>query len=457
MGVTGIDLRGAPARRYLVRAVVASMVGSTIEWYDFLLYTTAAPLVFARLFFPSKDPLTGVLLAFSTQFVGFAARPLGGLIFGHFGDRVGRKATMIATLMTMGLATATIGILPTYASVGALAGVLLTACRVLQGIGVGGEWAGGVVLSMEWGRRYQRGLVTGWAQIGGPLGGGVLAPASLLIVSQLFPHDFLTWAWRIPFLVSLLLIVVGLYMRLGVLETPLFSRLLEERRIERVPVVMLFERHWKEVILSALVALATQAPVYLFTSFALAYGTARLKLSRDLILGALVFGNLIAAGLCPVAGFVSDWLGRKRVYRFAIVSLALLAFPYFWLMDTRDPTAVVFAVVLSQIPFNILFATLGALIAETFTGRVRYSGASLGYNLTAIIAGGPAPLIATYLLATFNSSTPIALYIIAISIVSLVALALLPNRSLIDHNVEYDEVRRPLRLPPPRDGLAREP
>ncbi|HZV51068.1 MAG TPA: MFS transporter [Candidatus Dormibacteraeota bacterium] len=434
-GAGAVDVR---RRRQLVRAVVASTVGSTIEWYDFLLYSSAAPLVFGPLFFPSNHPLTGVLIAFSTQFVGFVARPLGGLIFGHFGDRVGRKSTLVATLLTMGLSSAAIGVLPGDATIGIWAGVLLAGLRILQGIGVGGEWGGGILLCMEWGQSGRRGLITSWPQLGASLGGGILAPGVLVLMSRLFPGEFLTWAWRVPFLFSLVLVLVGLYLRLGVLETPAFVRLLEERRIERAPVLTVLARHPGEVLLSALVVVAEQGPVYLFTSFVLVYGTEHLHLDPGFLLFVVVFGTLAGVVVYPVAGHLSDRGGRKPVYLTGVVLMGLCAYPYYLLLDTRVPALILAAAVMVAVPFAIMFATVGALIAETFTSRLRYSGASIGYNLAAIFAGGPAPLIATYLLATYHRSGPIALYIVICSAVSLVAVLLLPDRSRRDHDAEYD-------------------
>jgi MFS family permease len=435
----GEVVRSYSAHRHLVRAVIASTVGSTIEWYDFLLYSTAAPLVFPALFFPSRDPLSGVLIAFSTQFVGFAARPLGGVIFGYFGDRVGRKATLIATLLTMGAATTTIGLLPGYAQIGIWGGVLLTICRVLQGIGVGGEWAGGIVLSMEWSGTRRRGFVTSWPQFGGPLGGAVLAPTALLIAVQASGPAFATTGWRIPFLLSFALVALGLYVRLGVLETPIFSRLLEERRTEPHPVREVLRRHRWDVTLTALTGLAVSGPVYIVTSFVIAYGVTVLGLSPALMLLAVVVGSAVAGTLSPFAGHLSDRLGRKLVYRIGLVLMALFAIPQFLLLNTRVPILVILSVLMGAVAFNLLFGTIGVLIAETFTGRLRYTGASIGYNLTSVIGGGPAPLIATFLLAMFHSWLPIALYIVACTVISMAAVTFLPDQSRRDHAIEYDD------------------
>ncbi|MBJ7612586.1 MAG: MHS family MFS transporter [Candidatus Dormibacteraeota bacterium] len=425
-------------RSQVGRAAVASTIGTSIEWYDFFLYGSAAALVFPKLFFPKSDPLAGVLISFATYAVGFAARPVGAAIFGHYGDRIGRKATLIVTLLLMGLATAAVGLLPSYSSIGIWGGILLTLLRILQGIGVGGEWGGSVLLSMEWGSNKRRGLVASWPQLGVPIG-LILGNGALLVVSRLTGAAFLTTGWRIPFLLSLVLVAVGLYIRLGITETPLFRRLTEAKRIERRPVAEVFRRNWREIVLSALVRVSEQAPFYIFTAFVLAYGTRQLKFNNDFMLVCVFLAAVVSLVTVPLAGHLSDRYGRRLIYTVGIVFVGLYAFPYFALLDTRVAGLVLAGVVISLIPHDLQYGPQAALIAESFTGRLRYSGASIGYQLASVIAGGPAPLIATALLAAYKSSVPIAIYIVVCALVSLVAVRLLPDRSKVDHNVEYEE------------------
>ena len=433
-------------RAQVTRAAFASTVGTAIEWYDFFLYGTAAALVFPKIFFPKSDPVTGLLIAFATQAVGFAARPVGAAIFGHYGDRIGRKAALIATLLMMGLATAVIGLLPGYATLGIWAGVLLTVLRILQGIGVGGEWGGSVVLSMEWGSNQRRGLVASWPQMGVPVG-LILGNGALLIFSQLSGSAFLAWGWRVPFLLSLLLVAIGLYIRLGILETPSFARLVQERRVERRPVVEAVKRGWREILLSMFVRLSEQAPFYLFTTFVLAYGTETLKQSRNFMLLCVFAASAVSLLTIPLAGHFSDRIGRRLMYSIGVVLVGLFAFPYFGLLDSRVMGLIFLGVVFSLIPHDLQYGPQSSLIAESFTGRLRYSGASLGYQLASVIAGGPAPLIATKLLSVYHSSVPIAIYIVVCAVISLVAVRMLPDRQRLDHTVEFDEQEVPGRRP----------
>lgn len=426
-------------RRQVRRAVVASVVGTSIEWYDFFLYGSAAALIFSKQFFPAQDPASGVLLAFGTQAVGFAARPVGALIFGHYGDRVGRKATLIVTLLTMGLASALIGFVPGYAAIGIWGAILLTVLRIFQGIGVGGEWGGSVLMSMEWGSNRRRGLIASVPQLGVPIG-LILGNGALLVFSRISALDFATVGWRIPFLLSLVLVAVGLYIRLGVLETPPFARLLEERRLAQQPVWEVIARNWREILLSALVRVSEQAPFYLFTTFVLAYGVKTLKLPDNFMLLAVFLAAILSLVTVPIAGHLSDRFGRRLIYMIGVVGVAVFAFPYFGLLDTKVSGLVILAVIVSLIFHDIQYGPQASLIAENFTGSLRYSGASIGYQLASVIAGGPAPLIAAALLGAYDSTTPIAIYIILCAVVSLVALILIPNRQHADHSVEYEEV-----------------
>ena len=432
----------APERNQLLRAIVASTVGTTIEWYDFFLYNTAAALVFAKLFFPHADPTAGILSAFAIQFVGFAARPIGAFIFGHFGDRVGRKATLIVTLLTMGVASALIGLLPTYAQIGIMGAVLLTVLRLLQGIAVGGEWGGSVLLSMEWGHRGKRGWVASWPQWGVPAG-LVLGNGAMLILSSTLPESaFLSWGWRVPFLLSLVLVAVGLYIRLGILETPLFAKILEEKRVEPAPSLQVLAKQPREIILAALIRMSEQAPFYIFTVFVLTYVTTTLKLSRGFALNAVLLAAVVSLVSIPLFGYLSDLIGRKRMYLIGVVCMGLFAFPYFLLLNTKVAALVLLAIIVSLIPHDMQYGPQAALIAENFTGRLRYSGASIGYQLASIVAGGPAPLIAVALLATYKSYVPIALYMVGCSVVSLVATLLIPDRSKTDLTAEFPTAER---------------
>ena len=286
----------------LRKAVIAATVGTTIEWYDFFIYGTAAGLVFPKLFFPNEDPLTGTLLAFSTYFIGFVGRPIGAAIFGHYGDRIGRKATLIATLLLMGIATFLVAFVPSYASIGIWGAIILTVLRMLQGIGVGGEWGGSVLIAMEWARTHgSRGLVASWPQFGVPCG-LFLANLAILAFSAWSGADFTAWGWRVPFFLSIILIGIGLWIRLGILETPVFRQLVEDKKIERAPIVEVIRKQPREIILSALLRMAEQAPFYIFTAFVFAYGTTTLKMSRDLILFAVLVASCLSFITIPLVG-----------------------------------------------------------------------------------------------------------------------------------------------------------
>ncbi|MCW0213015.1 MAG: MHS family MFS transporter [Pseudonocardia sp.] len=418
-----------PARSQRRRAVVASTVGTTIEWYDFFLYSTAAALIFPKLFFPEAEASTGVLLAFGTQFGGFAARPIGAAIFGHYGDRIGRKATLIATLLIMGIGTALIGVLPTYASIGIAAPLLLTFLRILQGVAVGGEWGGSVLMAMEWGTTKRRGFMASWPQLGVPLG-LLLSTAMVQLMSSTTGPSFETWGWRVPFLVSILLVGVGLYVRLNVLESPEFAAVKAKRTVVKLPVVEVLRTQWREVIIAAFVRLSEQAPFYIFITFVLTYGTKELGLTR----GSLLNDTLVAAGVglvgVPFFGWLSDVIGRRLMYGIGIVCTGLFAFPYFGLLNTTTAGLVLLAIVVSLIFHDMQYGPQAALIAETFGTNLRYSGAGLGYQAASIIAGGPAPLIAAAILASTGSSTGISWYIVICCVISLGALLLLPRPAL---------------------------
>nr|WP_176704812.1 MFS transporter [Burkholderia sp. M701] len=427
------------ARRQLRRAVIASTIGTTIEWYDFFLYSTVTGLVFAKLFFPESNPIVGTLQAFLVYAVGFIARPVGAAIFGHYGDRIGRKATLIVTLLLMGLATFAVGFVPTYASIGIWGAVLLTALRFIQGVGVGGEWGGSVLMSMEWARTNKhRGFVASWPQFGVPAG---LFVANLVVLatSEVSGNAFLTWGWRVPFFFSIVLVAIGLYIRLNILETPIFAKLLAERRIEKTPMLEVIRRQPKDILLSAFARMAEQAPFYIFTAFIFAYGVRTLGVTRDLLLTAVLAAAVLEFVTIPLFGHLSDLIGRRRMYMIGAAAVGVFGFIFFYMVDTRNPMWIFAAIVLSLVPHAMMYGPQAALIAESFTGRLRYSGASMGYQLASIIAGGPAPLIATALFAYFHSGFAVAGYIFVCALISLAAASRLGDYTNKDISREYDD------------------
>jgi MFS family permease len=441
VAVTDVDYALTPNQhaRELRRAVVAATVGTTIEWYDFLLYSTMAGLVFGKLFFPNEAPLTATLNSFAIYFVGFVARPVGAFIFGHFGDRVGRKSTLIVTLMLMGISTFLVAFLPGYASIGIWGAVLLTILRLLQGIGVGGEWGGSVLLAMEWARHNnERGFLSSWPQFGGPAG-LFLANLAVLIFSRMSGDAFLSWGWRIPFALSIVLVGIGLWIRLRILETPVFRNLVAQRRIERAPILEVCRKKPGTILAAMLARTSEQAPFYIFTAFIFAYGTTTLHASRDLLLAGVLAAVCVSAITIPLSGYISDRIGRKKMYIIGCATMGVFGFVYFGLIGTGSSVLIFIAMMLSLIPHDIQYGPQAALIAESFTPRLRYSGASIAYQLASITAGGPAPLIATALYATYKSGTPIAIYILITAIISIIATMFLKDYTGRDVSAEYDE------------------
>ncbi|MGF6541239.1 MFS transporter [Paraburkholderia youngii] len=435
-----MPLSDEEARRQLRRAVIASTIGTTIEWYDFFLYSTVTGLVFAKLFFPESDPLVGTLQALLIYAVGFIARPVGAAIFGHYGDRIGRKATLIVTLLLMGLATFAVGFVPTYASIGIWGAIALTALRFIQGVGVGGEWGGSVLMSMEWARTNKhRGFVASWPQFGVPAG-LFLANLVVLATSQISGSAFLAWGWRVPFFLSIALVAIGLYIRLSILETPIFAKLLAERRIEKAPMREVLRRQPKDILLSALARMAEQAPFYIFTAFIFTYGVMSLGVTRDLLLTAVLAASVLEFFTIPLFGHVSDLIGRRRMYVIGAAAVGLFGFLYFFMVGTHNPGWIFAAIVLSLVPHAMMYGPQAALIAESFTGRLRYSGASMGYQLASVIAGGPAPLIATALYAYFHSGFAVAWYVFVCAVISVAAAMRLGDYTNKDISREYDDV-----------------
>ena len=440
LSATASGLSEAEHHRQLRRALLASTVGTTIEWYDFLLYGTVTGLVFGKLFFPGSSPLIGVLQAFGVFFIGFVGRPIGAAIFGHYGDRIGRKATLIVTLLVTGIATFAVGLVPSYDSIGVWGAVLLTFIRLVQGIGVGGEWGGSVLLAMEWAQTNKhRGFIASWPQFGAPAG-LFLANTAVLFFSWLSGDQFLVWGWRIPFFISIVMVGIGLWIRLGILETPVFQKILDEERVERVPVLEVLRRQPKEVALTALLRMPEQAPGYIVGAFIFTYGSTVLGQSRDFLLLGVIAQTVLGFLWVTVAGYLSDVIGRKNMFMLGCVIMGVFGFIYFAMLDTMNPTVIFIAITISLLPVMTLYGPEAALIAEAFSPRLRYSGASLGYQLASIIAGGPSPFISTALYAAFHSSLPIAIYMLVCAVIGLVSTAMLTDYTNKEISAEYERV-----------------
>ena len=414
------------------RAAMASTIGTTIEWYDFFLYNTAAALVFPQLFFPESSAYAGAMQSFATYFVGFAARPIGAAIFGHWGDRIGRKTTLIITLLVMGLASAVIGIMPGTATIGIAAPLLLVFLRVLQGIAVGGEWSGSVLLTMEWGDQKRRGLLGSFAQVGVPVG-LVLGTGGMTLLSATMSEEaFDSWGWRIPFLASLILVAVGLVIRLRILETPMFAKVLKQGKTASAPVKDAIKHHWREILLSAGVRFAEQMPFYLFTTFVLTYVVQVHHYSKTFILSAVLVGATVELAAIPFFSNLSDSVGRKKVYTAGAVAAGVFAFPYFYVLTHGSSVSIFVVIVLSMIIHAMMYGPQAALIGESFPTHLRYGGAGLGYQLASVFAGGPAPLLATWLLHETGTPYSISVYIVIAAVVTVICCRALADRSRVD-------------------------
>lgn len=417
-------MKGPPSTNATIRRVaIASFIGTTIEWYDFFLYGTASALIFNKLFFPNYDPLTGTLASFGTYAVGFAARPIGGIVCGHFGDKIGRKSMLILTLLIMGVATFLIGCLPTYNEIGVWAPIFLVVLRMAQGFGVGGEWGGAVLMAVEHAPSGRRGFYGSWPQIGVPAG-LLLSTVVFGQISKLPEQALLSWGWRVAFLASIALVGVGLFIRLAVVEPPVFARLKESGAGARLPILDAVRQHPKNVLLAMGARIAENGAFYLYTVFVLTYATQpSIGFTSSLVLKAISIAAIIDVFAIPVFGALSDVVGRRPVYLFGAIFTGLFAFPFFWLIETSSTGLMVLAIVLALVVGHAaMYGPQASFFSELFGTRVRYSGASLGYQLASVIAGGLSPLIATGLLKRYAASWPIALFIIGMAAVTTVSV-----------------------------------
>ncbi|MEL4068674.1 MFS transporter [Ochrobactrum sp. GPK 3] len=410
----------AAARR---RALIASLTGSSIEWFDYFLYGTAAALVFNKLFFPNFDPVVGLMLSYLSFSLTFFIRPLGGVIFAHIGDRIGRKKTLVITLSLMGGATVLIGLLPTYEHIGVWAPILLILLRMVQGLGIGGEWGGALLLAYEYAPANRKGFFGSVPQVGVTIG-MLLATLSVSLMVTLPDESFMAWGWRVPFVLSAGLVFLGLWIRNGLDETPEFKQAKESGNVAKMPLVETLQNHWREVLIAAGLKVVETAPFYIFSTFVVSYAVSTLGFDKSAALNAVMIGALVASVLIPTMGLVSDYVGRKTVYVVGCVLLGLFIIPYFMLLDTKTVWGLTLATVIS---FGVLWspitAVLGTLSSEIFATKVRYTGITLGYQLGAALAGGTAPLIATWLLAKYEGSWhAVAAYLLVTVLISLVAI-----------------------------------
>lgn len=412
------------------RVLTASLVGSSIEWFDFFLYGTVAALVFNQLYFPTGDESLSTMLAFASFALSFFVRPFGGIIFSHIGDKVGRKKTLVATLALMGGATVLMGLLPTYQAIGIAAPILMVMLRIIQGLGIGGEWGGSMLLAVEYAPPEKRGFFGSVPQMGIPIG-LLLATLALTVMTMLPPEDFMSWGWRVPFIASAFLVFFGLWIRKGIDETPDFKKNKEQGTVVKVPLFETLKTHKKEVLIAVGAKFAETAPFYIMSTFVVYYATTQLSLTTTQVLNAVTISMAVTIVLIPLMGALSDKIGRKKMYIGSTVLMMLYAFPYFWILEQNTFLSVVVATVIGLgIVWAPITAVLGTMFSEIFKSNVRYTGVTLGYQIGAALAGGTAPLIATYLLTQFDQSyRAIAIYLILTGVISLIAISFVNSSS----------------------------
>jgi len=428
--VSSHDTGSGPQQSSIVKVVFASLVGTAVEWYDFFLYGSAAALVFGTLFFPESEPVTATLLAFGTYALGFVARPLGGVVFGHFGDRVGRKKMLVVALMLMGVATFAIGLLPTYATIGVAAPILLLVCRLLQGFAVGGEWGGAVLMAAEHGDEKNRGFWSSWPQAGVPLGNLMATGVLFLLAAVQSDADFEAWGWRIPFLLSAVLVLIGLYVRLQLEESPVYQEAKDEiagkqQADSHMPLFEVIKNYPKEVLIAMGMRMAENISYYIFTIISITYVTTYLEADKDLILKMLLIAAAFQFFLIPALGALSDRVGRRPLYLVGAVGVAAWSFVFFGLLENMTSGSVLLAVTVGLFFHSLMYAPQAAFFSELFGTSVRYTGASVGYQLASIFAGALAPIIALELLGDdiANANTfAVGVYVTIASVITVIAV-----------------------------------